>query len=56
MSPPKHNSVEPPWYGPVCPVVWEGRCREAPPYPDQWRFSEGELAAALVRFRTDIGL
>ena len=30
--PPK--SVEPPWYGPVCPVVWEGRGREAPPYPD----------------------
>jgi hypothetical protein len=21
-------------YGPVCPVVWEGRRREAPPYPD----------------------
>ena len=21
-------------YGPVCPVVWEGRGREAPPYPD----------------------
>ena len=30
--PPK--SVEPPWYGPVCPVVWEGWGREAPPYPD----------------------
>jgi len=27
------NSIEPPWYGPVCPVVWEGRSREA--YPDQ---------------------
>ncbi|MFZ2138733.1 MAG: fumarylacetoacetate hydrolase family protein, partial [Xanthobacteraceae bacterium] len=25
---------EPPWYGPVCQVVWEGRSREAPPYPD----------------------
>src|SRR5258708_1640644 len=25
------NPVDPPWYGPVCPVVWEGRCREAPP-------------------------
>jgi hypothetical protein len=23
-------------YGPVCPVVWEGRSCEAPPYPD-WR-------------------
>jgi len=31
----KPNSVEPPWYGPVCPVVWEGWRREASPYPDQ---------------------
>src|SRR5205823_12347141 len=22
-------------YGPVCPVVWEGRSRKAPPYPDR---------------------
>jgi hypothetical protein len=29
----EHNSLEPPWYGPICPVVWEGRCRETPPYP-----------------------
>ena len=29
------NLGEPPWYGPVCPVVWEGRHREVPPYPDQ---------------------
>src|SRR6516225_4556291 len=29
------NPIEPPWCGPVCPVVWEGRCREASPYPDQ---------------------
>ena len=28
-------AIEPPWYGPVCPVVWEGRSREVPPYPDQ---------------------
>jgi len=21
-------------YGPVCTVVWEGRSRETPPYPD----------------------
>jgi hypothetical protein len=28
------NLIEPPWYGPVCPVVWEGRSREAPSYPD----------------------
>jgi hypothetical protein len=25
------RNLEPPWYGPVCPVVWEGRRREAPP-------------------------
>ena len=24
------NPDEPPWYGPVCPVVWEGRHREVP--------------------------
>ena len=34
MSPQKLNPVEPPWYGPVCPVVWEGWRREASPYPD----------------------
>ena len=28
------NSIEPPWYGPVCPVVWEGWRREVSPYPD----------------------
>src|SRR5262249_54049095 len=33
--PRRRNPIEPPWYGPVCPVVWEGRSREAPPYPDQ---------------------
>jgi hypothetical protein len=32
-------------YGPVRTVVWEGRSREAPPYPDRsdfvhWHFSE----------------
>jgi len=25
MSLPKLNPIEPPWYGPVCPVVWELR-------------------------------
>src|SRR5208337_3254187 len=35
MRLPKPNSIEPPRYGPVCPVVWEGRRREAPPYPDR---------------------
>ena len=34
MSLPKFNPIEPPWYGPVCPVVWEGRHREVSPYPD----------------------
>src|SRR5262249_30066141 len=29
------QTLEPPWYGPVCPVVWEGRRCEASPYPDQ---------------------
>jgi hypothetical protein len=28
------NPIEPPWYGPVCPVVGEGRHREVSPYPD----------------------
>ena len=30
------NPIEPPWYGPVCQAVWEGRGREAPSYPDQF--------------------
>src|SRR5205807_7879486 len=38
MSLSKLNPVEPPWYGPVCPVVWEGWRREASPYPDQADF------------------
>ena len=40
MSPQKLNPVEPPWYGPVCLVVWEGRRCEASPYPDQRPNSE----------------
>ena len=28
-------------YGPVCTVVWEGRSREAPPYPDYRRHASG---------------
>ena len=27
--------AEPPWYGPVRPVVWEEGSREASPYPDR---------------------
>src|SRR5439155_8298322 len=34
MSLPKLNPVEPPWYGPVCPVVGEGWHRAVSPYPD----------------------
>jgi hypothetical protein len=26
-------------YGPVRTVVWEGRSREAPPYPDLWHIA-----------------
>ena len=48
MSLPKHNSVEPPRYGSVCQVVWEGRCREAPPYPDH------ERKPAKLAWRGDI--
>ena len=29
--------AEPPWYGPVRPVVWEEGHREVPPYPDVCR-------------------
>jgi hypothetical protein len=36
----KLNPIELPWYGPVCPVVWEGRRREASPYPDQPIFAD----------------
>ena len=31
---PTLNLIEPPWYGPVCPVVWEGWRREVSPDPD----------------------
>ena len=37
LLPRRHNPIEPPWYGPVCPVVWERRSRKAPSYPDQSR-------------------
>src|SRR5205085_7844520 len=39
MSLPESNPVEPPWYGPVCPVVWEGWHREVSPYPDPRRIA-----------------
>ena len=36
LKPPetKVQLAEPPWYGPVCPVVWEEGVREDSPYPD----------------------
>ena len=40
MSLPKLNPVEPPWYGPVCPVVGEGWHREVSPYPDHRPFAD----------------
>src|SRR5215472_19210977 len=48
------NSIEPPWYGPVCPVVWEGRSREAPPYPDQAQLCgvRGYAECAAAPFET----
>jgi hypothetical protein len=46
MSLPKLNPVEPPWYGPVCPVVGEGWHREVSPYPDQ--LSAFPLAQATI--------
>ena len=40
------NPDEPPWYGPVCPVVWEGWHREVPLYPDQSAY--GQSAYGLI--------
>jgi hypothetical protein len=52
----KLNPIEPPWYGPVCPVVWEGWRREASPYPDQSPFSDsGQSGHALTVFG-DMGI
>src|SRR6202023_3759529 len=49
-------------YGPVRTVVWEGRSREAPPYPDRsdfvpWHIASFRCAAAFGRYRgtADIG-
>ncbi|MBN2473644.1 MAG: hypothetical protein JXB62_03475, partial [Pirellulales bacterium] len=40
--------AEPPWYGPVCPVVWEGSGREAAPYPDCRGFDGGQGPARMA--------
>jgi hypothetical protein len=39
--------LEPPRYGPVCQVVWEGRSREAPPYPDLWHIAAEALRGVM---------
>jgi hypothetical protein len=48
-------------YGPVRTVVWEGRSREAPPYPDRsdfvhWHFRTcwGNLTMSALEGRTDL--
>ena len=50
----KPNPIEPPRYVTVCQVVWEGRRREAPPYPDQrvdgW-LGKGSKKPAAVLWR-----
>jgi len=62
MSLPRLNPVEPPWYGPVCPVVGEGWHREVPPYPDLRRIrdigsqsGDGPLATLLSYSDRDSG-
>ena len=56
MSPSTLNPVEPPWYGPVCPVVWEGRHREVPPYPDMDAHPVQAALLEIVDRRLDGGM
>jgi hypothetical protein len=51
---PKLNPIEPPWYGPVCPVVWEGRRREASPYPDHCPECMDRLLFASKDVRSEV--
>jgi len=44
---PTLNPIEPPWYGPVCPVVWEGWRREVSPYPDLRRLSADNARVSI---------
>jgi hypothetical protein len=39
------------WYGPICPVVWEGWRREASPYPDHAQIAtiRRRLARRVIR-------
>ena len=48
------NPDEPPWYGPVCPVVWEGWHREVPLYPDQCGFSRSRPSQDPISRRLPI--
>src|SRR5439155_27174744 len=59
---PRLNPIEPPWYGPVCPVVWEGWHREVSPYPDHRRIflladhpGEGLFTTLLRHSTSDLG-
>ena len=52
MSPPTLNLIEPPWYGPVCPVVWEGWHREVSPYPDQ--SGDTVEVGVVIHFRQEV--
>jgi hypothetical protein len=56
MSLPKLNPVEPPWYGPVCPVVGEGWHREVPPYPDPRRIAAESVMHLLPNRRLLLNL
>ena len=42
-------------YGPVRTVVWEGRSREAPPYPDLWHTTDKPTPLLNVRYRVSSG-
>jgi len=53
MSLPKLNPVEPPWYGPVCPVVGEGWHREVSPYPDLRRMEPLLIRRSAFEWETN---
>jgi Phage integrase family len=56
MRPPKLYSVEPPRYGSICQVVWEGRCPEAFPYPAHAQIAvmRAETHLSFLRLRHNI--
>jgi hypothetical protein len=41
-------------YGPVRTVVWEGRSREAPPYPDLCPVNRFDACDAMISFARDL--